>query len=97
MKKNTIAITILFLAGLFLTANSFAARMDKSLGAISSVIEGKIISVDAAKNKFILKDNDDGREKTLFASARDMDSLVESATVEVTVSLGSNFASQIKK
>ena len=94
MKKFTI-FSILVLTILTLPLTAFAASFNKSAGASYMVIEGTIVSIDKANNRFLIKDNDDG--KTYGLSTWSVQSLNQGDHVKVTVPYPGNLVSKITK
>ena len=95
MKKLTI-LPILVLTILTFSQISWAASYQKFLGASNMVIQGTIVSVDPAKNLFVIKDEDDGTTYALISFA-DLSSLKTGDHVQTTVPHPGNLASQITK
>ena len=95
MKKSLILLVVGLLMLNFSTL-SFAERFNKSGGIVSRIIEGQIVSIDKAKNQFVVKDDDDGREVTIQAWASDIAKLSQSAHVKITLPQFSNLATTVR-
>jgi hypothetical protein len=96
MKKITILFTALvFLFGM--NALSFAQAAQAKSQPKTEVIKGKIISIDAAKNEIVVKNNKDGVEKTIVVDPKVTPSLKTDEAVKVRVKEGTNIAESVKE
>ncbi len=100
MKKNLLIAGVLIL-GLVMSRMAFAAETYKATTAKSTAgammtIEGKILSIDTAKNQIVVKDKA-GVEKTISVSAKEITGLKTGEEVKVSLNADSNMASSIKK
>lgn len=93
MKRTIIMISLFVLS---FAVPSFAERFNKSGGSVTRIIEGQVISIDTTKNRFVVKDNDDGRQVTIQARASDIAKLSEDAHVKVTLPQFGNIATRVK-
>lgn len=95
MKKSI--ITVIVLSILSIAPLSFAANYGKSMGASYMVVEGTIVSIDKAKNVFVVKDKDDGKTYGLLAWVVDISSFNQGDHVKVTVPLPGGIVSAITR
>ena len=63
----------------------------------TEMVKGKIVSIDAAKNEMVVKENKTGTEKTIAVDPKVISSLAAGEEVKVTLKAGSNVAEKIKK
>ena len=95
--KKTLLITLVSLSAFVFAAVSFAETHYKSGGATYCLIEGKIISVDKAKDFFVVQDKDTKERTTVKAYDDVIASLNEGDNVGVTLAVGSNLALKVTK
>lgn len=95
MKKSLILL-IMGLSILNFSTFSYAERYNKFGGTVTRIIEGQVFSIDKARNRFVVKDDDDGKEVTIQAWASDIAKLSESAHVKVTLPQFGNIATSVR-
>lgn len=94
--RKYITMTVIALLIIGLTAPSFAARYKKTMGVSYSVIEGKVLSINPAAGAFVVQDDDDGTQKTVYATSKHIASLNQGSQVKITVSQPGDFVQEIK-
>ena len=90
-------INILLLVGMLfvVTSPAFAETYNKSGGTSYRTIKGEVISVNAQKGNFVVKDEDAGANVAIAAFAGTLGSLKTGDQVSVITLKGSNVASQV--
>lgn len=94
--KKLLILLVLGLSMLNFSTFSFAERINKSGGTVSRIIKGQVVSIDKVKNRFVIKDEDDGKEITIQAWASDIVKLSQDAQVKVTLPQYGNLATSVK-
>ncbi len=94
--KKSLMLLVTGLLMLNISTLSFAERINKSAGSVSRIIQGQVVSIDKAKNRFVIKDDDDGKEVTIQAWASDIAKLSESDHVKVTLPQFGNLATRVR-
>jgi len=100
MKKITVILVMLLLM-CGMTILGFAQTSQgagvKKAAVTAEIIRGKIISIDTAKNKIVVKENKTGTEKTIVIDPKVITTLRIDEQVKVTLKEGSNIAASVKK
>ncbi len=94
--KKAIITAVIAVSMLGLTASSFAATYTKIAGASYVVVDGQVVSVNP-KGWFVIQDKDGGAQRTVYAFAKDLDSLSAGDHVRVTLPQPGSLASKIQK
>ena len=95
--KKPMMITLMMLLSVSLVTATFAEMYQKSLGVTYKVIAGSVISVDKAKNWFVIKDNETGKRTYVKADPDTIASLNEGQSIRVTLPQSGNLALKIVK
>lgn len=100
MRKTVVLlVSLLFLCSL--STLSFAQKAQgktaKKAKSNVEIITGKIISIDAAKNEVVIKDEKTGAERIISVNPKIISSLKIDEKVKVTVKSGTNIAESVKK
>ena len=100
MKKMTVILMALLLTGsmtMWGFAETPAAPASKKPEVNADIVRGKIVSIDAAKNEIVVKENKTGTEKTIKVDPTVLTSLKIDEKVRVTLKTGTNVAEKVKE
>jgi Ni,Fe-hydrogenase maturation factor len=99
--KNAIAILI---TGIFLTmsvplhfAQAETVKTEQKAASNTERIKGIIISIDAAKNTVVIKDEANNKDKVIIVDAKTIGSLKVGEKVKVRLEAGTNKAESVKE
>jgi len=95
--NRKIIMSVMALVVLSLTTLSFAETYQKSLWATSIIITGTVVSVDTAKNNFVVEDRETGKQKVVYADANTVASLHAGDPVRVILPQVGNLAIRVNK
>jgi multidrug efflux pump subunit AcrA (membrane-fusion protein) len=88
-------VVIVFALSLGMTALSSAETYRKSLGKVTRVISGEVVT--AKGGTLVVQDSASGKNVAAYASSKDIASLSEGQTVRVLISRDQNIARKIVK
>jgi len=95
--NKKIIMAVMALVVLSLTTSSFAETYQKSLGVTSIIITGTVASVDTARNNFVVKDRETGKQKVVYADGNTVASLNAGDPVRVILPQVGNLAIRVNK